>query len=212
MHKSRFLLLLLPFLVSACSPMPYCYSTSQSQAARDKTASCPAFMCNPGSAQTACVTETAQSRAIKSVSNKSKLQVKPRPVSNTKQRQKTKMENIAQEPFKAAESIVLNNKKPGNFSNDQIRILKAVPGHFYALQVATMSSQDGAEKFVQSLNLLPANIIATSSHIDTVYAVVLGYYPDKAEVIDAGNAFSAEYDLEFWARRVHHLQNAVDSS
>lgn len=45
-------------IVSSCSTLPHCYSTTAAKAANTQTKSCPAWMCNIDGRNTECVTNT----------------------------------------------------------------------------------------------------------------------------------------------------------
>lgn len=216
MHINRYLPLLLPLVLSACSSLPYCYSTTEAKASKDKTNSCPAFMCYSGGAGTTCVTKTSDSSAL---GNRDKFKAKPvvdviqktKPYSPRKtSHAATKANAQNQDVAKTADHSITREQASETFTSDQGRVLQSVPGHFYALQIASMRSKKGAMKLVEKLDLSAATIIPTTSHLGTVHVIVLGYYPSKKEAMNAGQEYSTQHNMEFWSRRVHHLKDAAE--
>ena len=86
--------------------------------------------------------------------------------------------------------------------------LNRVPDHYYALQVAAISSMDSAENFVEAQDLEPAAIIRTETAKGTVYVVVIGYQASKELSLKAAEYYKSAYGGESWSRRVFDLKAA----
>ena len=198
-------------LVSSCSTLPHCYSTTATKAANTQTKSCPAWMCNIDGRNTECVTNIGGSEV---------------PVPNRRSRSLEQPEVVSpqemivlSEPVAAPEPVAMLEPEPqpeavalvmeSEPENVMPADLDAAPVGTFALQVAAMSSKISATKFVANRSLDGAQIIAVESDGITVYAVVNGYFESREEGAAAADAFRASYGGPApWVRRVEEMRES----
>lgn len=190
-------------LVSSCSTVPHCYSTTAAKAANTQTKSCPAWMCNIDGRNTQCVTNVGGGE-VPVPNRRSRSFEEPEAVSPREM-------IISSEPVTEPEPQPIAVAPVMETEPDDLMPahLAEAPAGTFALQVAAMSSRFSATRFVANRSLDGAQIIAVESDGITVYAVVNGYFESREEGAVAADAFRASYGGPApWVRRVEEMRES----
>lgn len=204
MTVCRFLLLVcIVGIVSACSSLPHCYSTSAAEASRYETKACPAWMCDAPSGDSVCVTRTGDSDA-RQISYS--LPVASTPAELVPAESDPPVEESVLEPERES---ISPTTQPISQETIAASLVDAPEGTF-VLQLIALSSEAQAEKFVLDRQLDDAQVVAVDSNGVEMHAVVIGYFNTREEGMDAAAAYTASHGGTVWVRRSEELREAVD--
>ena len=204
MTTLRFGMLLLIFgFVSGCSSLPYCFSLGSAEAEKYATKSCPAWMCDPGSGNTVCVTKVGNGEMIKPAVN-ANFESEPTEPESIAVLEPVEEATLRSEPEPTYQSVEIEPQPVATGSLDQ------APDGTFVLQVMALSSYWSAEKFVAESHVDSAQIIAVDSEGATRYAVVTEFLSTREEGLKAADEFTASHPgIIPWVRRAEEMREAV---